>query len=422
MTRLRALLAQGSLKTATRRTLQFAAHRAITKSTASDWGRQLFASIAAIPLLPLVLVALLASRPLRKWEFVVFSSVGRLSFLVDGLETVLAAARCAEPRTTVVAVPLGAIPNRTLMNLYRKHLWIIGPRLVAIQQALLLVAPWFAVVGIRKVSYPSSDLAANPHVLRGGPGFRAEADRELRRIGAPADQEHVVFSFSDRQYYRQHLSSTMELLHAPRNSDLSALVQPLSDLRLRKISAVRVGLGGCDLSETPLSDLVYDAQRDRSESRELALVDQARFGWSDASGAWWEWVALGIPCVLTSAFSLRFRFHLPRNLIYLPVLWRRADGSLLTFSEALMAGNRLSRRMQVHGQSVERVLPSSAQIGAAFDEALRLPRSRIAECTDSVRVGALRRRLARVFARANQPPNVGIASQFLIDNEHLIDD
>jgi hypothetical protein len=87
-----------------------------------------------------------------------------------------------------------------------------------------------------------------------------------------------------------------------------------------------------------------------------------------------------------------------------------------------MAGNRLSRRMQVHGQSVERVLPSSAQIGAAFDEALRLPRSRIAECTDSVRVGALRRRLARVFARANQPPNVGIASQFLIDNEHLIDD
>ena len=306
------------------------------------------------------------------------------------------------------------------MNLYREHLWIIGPRLVAIQQALLLVAPWFSI--IKRIGHASSDLAANPHVLREGPDFRSEADRERHRLGVSADQKHVVFAFSDPQYYRQHLSPDMMTYHANRNSDFGALLKPLQELRGRGLSVVRVGIAGCDLATTPMEGLVHDAQVGRSEYGEMALIARARFGWNDASGAWWAWTALGLPILLTSAFSLRFRFALPKNLIYLPNMYRMSDGSHLTFAQMLAGKNRLSRTLEFQDQPVERVTPSPHYISAAFDEVLTLPRSRTAERVESDEVRVLRERLARVFIRANQPPNVGIASQFLIDHAHLIDD
>jgi putative glycosyltransferase (TIGR04372 family) len=306
------------------------------------------------------------------------------------------------------------------MNLYRKHLWIIGPRVVALQQALLLAAPWFSTM--RRVGYPSSDLAGNPHVLRNDPDCRSEANRERRRIGVPADQEHVVFSFSDPQYYRQHLSPDMERYHAPRNSDLGALLQPLRDLRARGLSVVRVGIVGSDLATTPIEGLVRDAQLGRSEKGEMALIARARFGWTDMSGAWWAWTALGLPTLLTSQVSLHLRFAFPKNLIYVPNLYRRSDGSDLTFGQMLAGTNKLSRRLTFQGQRVERVMPSARHITAAFDEVLTLPRSRTAERVESDEVRELRERLAKVFLRANQPPNVGMASQFLIDHAHLIDD
>jgi putative glycosyltransferase (TIGR04372 family) len=306
------------------------------------------------------------------------------------------------------------------MNLYHGHLWIIGPRVVVLQQALLLVAPWFSTM--RRVGHPSSDLAGNPHVLREDPGFRSEANRERRRVGIRTDQDHVVFSFSDPQYYRQHLSPDMESYHGQRNSNLGSLLQPLRDLRARGLSVVRVGIAGSNLATTPIQGLVHDAQVGRSEYGEMALIARARFGWNDASGAWWAWTALGLPILLTSAFSLRFRFALPKNLIYLPNMYRMSDGSHLTFAQMLAGKNRLSRTLEFQDQPVERVTPSPHYISAAFDEVLTLPRSRTAERVESDEVRVLRERLARVFIRANQPPNVGMASQFLIDHAHLIDD
>jgi hypothetical protein len=185
---------------------------------------------------------------------------------------------------------------------------------------------------------------------------------------------------------------------------------------------VRVGIAGRDLSGSPISGLLHDAQVDRSENEEVALIAQARFGWSDASGAWWLWAALGVPTLLTGVFALNSRMIFPNNLVYIPDLWSRKDGSLLSLSECLSGGKQMIKTGEYRGESVQRLSAPSFIIRSAFDEVLTFPRSRTAERVESDEVRVLRERLAKVFLRANQPPNVGMASQFLIDHAHLIDD
>jgi len=377
-------------------------------------------ALLAIPLVPAVLLFLLASRPFCRYEFVVFRCSGRLSFLVDGLEAAMARRQQNDRKVTTIAVPLGDVVNQELLQMYRRHLLIVSPRELILQQALIFAGACLPV--LRWVGHPSSDLSVNDHSLSRNSEFAQAALSERRRLGISAGVQHVVFSFSDPNYYRQHMSREMEEYHARRNSDLEVLVEQLRLLPERGLAAVRVGIKGQDLEGSSLSEVIFDGQAGRSEAGEIALISAARFGWSDASGAWWAWAAFGLPILLTNAFSLRTRMTFPNNLVYLPTLYRRQDGSLLTFGEMLRAGNKLSRQEHFEGTLIERVSPSTRHVRAAIDEVLTLPQSRTASRAVRQDVEQLMERLKVLFRRNDQPPNVGMASQFLIDHAHLIDD
>jgi hypothetical protein len=95
----------------------------------------------------------------------------------------------------------------------------------------------------------------------------------------------------------------------------------------------------------------------------------------------------------------------------------------LSFGEAFAAyGDAKEYKRLLATKKLLQVRPSANHIRAAFDEVLTFPRSRTAERVESDEVRVLRERLAKMFIRANLPPNVGMASQFLIDHAHLIDD
>jgi len=376
--------------------------------------------VVAPALAPMLFLTLVVLMPIVRIEAVVFDVIGRLSLLVDGLEAAGERSRSVAPRRIVIAIPLGEIPNRALLKAYAEKIWILAPDLVAIQQSMLLMPGWLVPkhrhIHMRGGRYGEAWLHASPR-------RRRDAGRRKMALGV-AEGSHAVFSFSDHDYYQNVLNAKAASQHRRKNSDLDSLLPHLNFLQASQISVLRVGKSGTVLSDSHLESCLIDAQVNRDENSELALISTARLGWSDTSGAWWAWMSFGIPILLTNAFSLSWRSgYLPENVVYLPVLWQREDGSLLTFGETIREGNSISKNHVTRaGEIVNPIKNDGNLIRSALLETMRMPHARRVRRSESGDVAALRDRLTRVFERNNTAPNIGMGATFLQAFSHLIVD
>lgn len=261
-------------------------------------------------------VVLSLFRPIEIWRMQ--RSRSKLSFFVRDLEFGLQklqaeAGKCKRFVFALYPIPF---PNKQLAKMYRRHVFIIGPKLRWLAEVMRFVLSVGRVYQVGRVTPQTADRFTRWNKRNVTLSFNAEETRDglklNEKLGLNPDQPYVCLAFSSKRYREsadlsQHKHFTLGKTHdnlfevIPTLDNYLPVIKALTE---RNIAVVRTGLLEDEKLPVDMGPLVYDYSfMDPSPFGDVWLYSRCLFSLAaGGSGSHWFASIFKKPCVFADQF------------------------------------------------------------------------------------------------------------------------
>ena len=363
-------------------------------------------------------------RPIEIWLMKL--GPDKASHFIEGIENHLRRSHLqwGKKSTNIVIWPQ-KFPNEALAKLYRRVVYILGPR----QKFLATVLP-FVIWRVDRHKHTANSSLIESQIrlnrkatsvsfseIECSEGRRLEAQLNLSKFNA-----FVMLGFTSRAYRAsvdKKFHPNDDLFSAI--SDQSNFVKVVERLTCENIGVVRQGLNVEDdsaLSKAGL--LVPNYEKFASGFPDIWLAANCKFLLSACTGSWWFGLPFNKPAVITDLYAPNFLSGLKENLVIFQLPWNLAEERFENF--AWMSSNfRWCYSSTRLGTEYITIKNSPEQIVDVVDEQIaRLDGTWVETDEDE----ELQKRFQRfVWGKDADPaylPRVG--AKFLREHQHLLPD
>jgi putative glycosyltransferase (TIGR04372 family) len=264
---------------------------------------------------PLFLV-LSIYRPIEIWRLQ--RSRSKLSFFVRDLEFGLQKlqSEAGKSKRFVFALYPIPFPNKQLAKMYRRHIFIIGPKLRWLAEVMRFVLPLGRVYQEGRVTPQTSDRFIRWNKRSVTLSFDAKEVHDglqlNEKLGLSLDQPYVCLAFSSKRYRESADLSSHKHFSLGKTDDnlfeviptLDSYIPVIKAITERNIAVVRTGLLEDEKLPVGLGPLVYDYSfMEPSPFGDVWLYSRCLFSLAAAgSGSHWFASIFKKPCVFADQF------------------------------------------------------------------------------------------------------------------------
>lgn len=378
--------------------------------------------------LTLVLAPISLFRPIEIWHL--RSRRSKISLLIEDLEWGLRNLQKRSPNSKKIIIGLYHLPfpNRQLVKMYRRVLFLVGPRQNILGFCLEFVRPICRITKKNPIErYPTMFKTWNdgkPSIYFSNQEVELGIDLERRLFGSKTPP-FVCLAIQSVTYKRAvDVPATRfygQLLDDPFAS-ISGIENYLPVIKYLTgcgIAVVRMGVMEDEKLPSQLGPLVVDYAFDgRTEFGDLWLHSRCQFTINAGSGAHWLAAAFNVPCVLTDSYLIRSLYD-ERSLFIPQRGWLSNQHRYLTFSE--IGNSEFGRNISLLQNGMQIIKNSSKEIIEVTEEMIcRLAGTWIESRQDKDLQTRYRKLVDEFPAHQRTPARIG--AKFLREHQYLLPD
>jgi putative glycosyltransferase (TIGR04372 family) len=350
----------------------------------------------------------------------------KASHFIDGIEGHLRRAQIENVTNSIkIVIWPQKFPNEALAKMYRRIVYIVGPK----QRLLAKVLPfviWKVIV--RNNSVNSRSIESQIVFNNGASSIRfskeafTDGKKLVSEIFGVEKQNFILFGYTSIEYRSLH-----DKIYHPKDDLFSAIPDPLNFVKVIEklnregIGVVRQGLNLNESTELSRAGLAIPNYKNfASGFPDIWLAANCKFLLSACTGSWWFGLPFNKPAVITDAFLPSSLSGLRDNLYIFQLPWNIDENRFESFAW-MIANPRWCYNSDKLGVEYTNVRNSPEQIVDVVDEQIARLNTTWVETDEDVELQKRFQRLA--WGKDADPvysPRVG--AKFLREYQHLLPD
>ena len=378
--------------------------------------------------LTFVLAPISLFRPIEIWHL--RSRRSKISLLIEDLEWGLRnlQKQSSNSKPIVIALYCLPFPNKQLVKMYRRVLFLVGPRQIILGFCLKFVLPICRITKKNPIERCPTMFktwnSGKPSIFFSKREVKLGINLERRLFGG--DSPPFVCLAIQSVPYKEVVDIPVNRFYGPLLDDPFASISGIENylpvikyLTSRGIAVLRMGVMEDEKLPSDLGPLVVDYAFDgRTEFGDLWLHSRCQFSINAGSGAHWLAAIFNVPAVLTDSYAIRSLYD-ERSLFIPQQGWLSNQRRYITFSE--IGNSEFGRNISLLQNGMQIIKNSSKEIIEVTEEMIcRLAGIWIESRQDKDLQTRYRKLVDEFPAHQRTPARMG--AKFLREHQYLLPD